>query len=87
MEGRKGKGDSMEEKRMHKIFIDLERLNRLNAEGCMACGHKFSLGDEVVLASGKWQGFKYIHKNEAVFDRKTESYYERKYYATVKDSL
>jgi hypothetical protein len=77
----------VEEKRMHRIFIDLERLNRLNAEGCRACGHKFSLGDEVVLARGKWQGFKYIHRNEAVFDRKTASYFERRYYQAVKESL
>jgi hypothetical protein len=49
----------MGDKKKHKILIDLEMLNRLNAEGCIACGRKFNLGDEVVLARGKWQGFKY----------------------------
>lgn len=44
-----------------RVLIDLEKLNTLNAEGCLACGKKFSLGEEVVLALGKWQGLKYIH--------------------------
>jgi len=76
---------SMESKKKqkHRIFIDLERLNRLNT-GCLACGHRFSLGDEVVLARGKWDGFKYIHVQEAIFDSKTDTHYERKYYSAVK---
>lgn len=77
----------MEKKKMHRVFIDLEKLNRLNAEGCLACGHKFSLGDEVVLARGKWQGFKYIHENEAIFDKKTDAHYDRKYYWAMRNSL
>ena len=77
----------MAEKKMNRILIDLEKLNRLNAEGCLACGRKFSLGDPVVLARGKWQGFKYIHENEAIFDKKTDSHYDRKYYAAMKHSL
>jgi hypothetical protein len=74
------------EKQKHRIFIDLERLNRLNT-GCLACGHRFSLGDEVILARGKWHGFKYIHVQEAVFDSKTDTHYERKYYRAVHKSL
>ena len=77
----------MEDKRKIKILIDLEKLNRLNAEGCLACGHKFSLGDEVVLARGKWEGFKYIHENEAVFDKNHNAHYERRYYAAARGSL
>ncbi len=77
----------MEDKRKIKILIDLEKLNRLNAEGCLACGHKFSLGDEVVLARGKWEGFKYIHENEAVFDKRRNAHYERRYYAAARKSL
>ena len=77
----------MESRKRNKILIDLEKLNRLNADGCLACGHKFSLGDEVVLARGKWQGFKYIHENEAIFDKRTDTHYERRHYATVKESL
>jgi len=61
-----------------KIMIDLERLNRLNAEGCPACKRKFTLGETVVLACGPWQGAKYIHENEAVFDKTISAYYERK---------
>jgi hypothetical protein len=78
---------SMQDKRKFKILIDLEKLNRLNAEGCLACGQKFNLGDEVVLARGKWDGLKYIHENEAVFNKKHNAHYERKYYAAVKESL
>jgi hypothetical protein len=78
----------MERKRkQQKILIDLEKLNRLNAEGCLACGHKFNLGDEVVLARGRWEGFKYIHAGEAFLDKKTDCHYDRKYYATMKHSL
>jgi hypothetical protein len=61
-----------------KIIIDLEKLNRLNAQGCPACKKKFTLGEMAVLACGSWQGAKYIHENEAVFDKKTSTYYERK---------
>lgn len=79
---------SMESKKKqkHRILIDLERLNRLST-GCLACGHRFSLGDEVVLARGKWDGFKYIHVQEAIFDSKTDTHYERKHYSAVKKAL
>jgi hypothetical protein len=60
-----------------RILIDLEKLNSLNEEGCPACGGKFTLGEEVVLARGNWQGVKYIHENEAFFDKKTNEHYER----------
>jgi hypothetical protein len=74
----------VERKREFKVLIDLEKQNRLNAEGCLACGKKFSLGEEVVLARGKWEGYKYIHKNEAVFDKQANKHYERGYYRTKK---
>jgi len=80
-------GVSMKDKGKFKILIDLEKLNRLNAEGCLACGQKFNLGDEVILARGKWEGFKYIHESEAVFDKNLNGHYERRYYAAVKESL
>ncbi|MBW1860066.1 MAG: hypothetical protein JRI70_08340 [Deltaproteobacteria bacterium] len=74
----------MERKREFKVLIDLEKQNRLNTEGCPACGKKFSLGDEVVLARGRWHGYKYIHQNEAVFDKHANKHYERGYYRTKK---
>ncbi|MBW1740420.1 MAG: hypothetical protein JRJ42_04695 [Deltaproteobacteria bacterium] len=77
----------MKNKRKFRTLIDLEKLNRLNAEGCLACGKKFTLGNEVVLARGKWQGFRYIHENEAIFDQKSGDYYERGYYAAMKKGL
>jgi hypothetical protein len=69
----------MTNERKNKILIDLERLNRLNSEGCLACGKKFALGEEVVLARGKWSGFKYIHENEARFDPRSNCHYDRRY--------
>ena len=64
-----------------KIIMDLEKVNRFNAEGCAACGRKFSLGEIAVLACGFWEdGPRYIHENEAVFDRKTATYIERRCY-------
>lgn len=64
-----------------KLMLDLEKVNTLNAEGCPACGKKFSLGDTVVLSCGAWEGdSKYIHENEAVFDPKRRIYMERRCY-------
>lgn len=63
-----------------KTLIDLEKLNTLNPEGCPACGRRFELGEPVVLAFGNWQGKRYIHEDEAVFDKETDSYSERRYY-------
>jgi hypothetical protein len=74
----------MAERRRLKILMDLEKLNTLNEEGCLACSRKFTLGEEVVLARGKWKGFKYIHEDEAFFDKKTNEYYERRYYLNRK---
>lgn len=65
-----------------KFIMDLEMLNTGNEKGCVACGKKFSLGDTVVLACGAWEGgVKMIHENEAIFDKKTDGYVERKCYA------
>jgi hypothetical protein len=55
-------------RKKHTFMIGLEKLNTLNAEGCPACGHKFTLGETVVLACGAWGGAKLIHENEAVWD-------------------
>lgn len=66
----------------YKFIMDLERLNRFNSEGCPACGHKFSLGDPVVVACGTWEGgAKVIHENEAVFDKSTGQFVERRCYS------
>ena len=68
-------------KRQKKI-VDLELLNRLNAEGCPACGRKFTLGETVVAACGAWEGGpKMIHENEAVWDSQSSSYVERRCHA------
>lgn len=68
-----------------KIIMDLESLNATNAQGCSACGRKFSLGDTAVLACGAWgNGPRYIHENEAVRDARTDQYFERSYYAGLK---
>ena len=44
------------EKKRQTFIIDLEKLNSLNAEGCAACGRKFTLGETVVRACGAWEG-------------------------------
>jgi hypothetical protein len=68
-----------------KTIIDLEKLNSFNAEGCPACGRKFTLGEPVVLACGAWEGeSKFIHENEAIFDEDTATYFERRCYASRK---
>ncbi|MFB0520039.1 MAG: hypothetical protein ACETWD_01265 [Desulfatiglandales bacterium] len=70
----------MKTSKRSKTLIDLEKLNILNIEGCPACGRKFALGELVVLACGNWEGERYIHEDEAAFDKETNSYYERRYY-------
>jgi hypothetical protein len=58
-----------------KIVIDRAMLMTLKA--CPVCGRKFHLGEPVVLADGSWQGPpRWIHEDEAVFDRKTNRYVE-----------
>ena len=65
-----------------KTIIDSERLNRLK-EGCPACGHKFNLGDPVVMACGAWEGGpKLIHEHEAVLDPLSGEYVEKHCYST-----
>ena len=68
-----------------KIIMDLESLNTSNAQGCPACGRKFSLGDTAVLACGAWGGTpRYIHESEAVLDGETGRYFERGYFRSLK---
>jgi hypothetical protein len=63
------------------LIIDLEKLNTLNAEGCPACGQKFTLGEIAVLASGPWEGAaRVVHESDAVWDPKTNTFLERKFY-------
>ncbi|MEJ2658659.1 MAG: hypothetical protein P8012_15975 [Desulfobacterales bacterium] len=64
------------------FIMDLERLNTYNAQGCPACGQKFNLGDTVVAACGTWDGKKFIHESEAVFDEKISAYVDRKCFTT-----
>ena len=74
--------------KIQKRIVDLELLNRLNAEGCPACGRKFSLGETVVTACGAWEGgAKMIHENEAVWDAQTCAYVERRCYAAGRGSI
>jgi len=72
-------------RRKHSLLIDLEKLNTLNAEGCPACGEKFTLGEIAVYACGFWEGApRIIHENDAVWDPKTASFIERKCYEARK---
>ena len=65
----------------HKFMIDLQKLNELNAEGCPACGKKFTLGETAVVACGAWEGgTKAIHENEAIWDDTQGVYVERRCY-------
>jgi hypothetical protein len=59
-------------------LVDLEKLNLLNSEGCAACGRKFTLGETVVLACGPWEGARYVHENEAVWDASNSAFVERR---------
>ena len=79
-------GESVMNPNQNKTIIDLAKLNELNAEGCPACGRKFNLGEPVVMACGAWEGPpKFIHENEAIFDRNAGSYFERRCYASRRE--
>ncbi len=68
-----------------KIIIDLEKISGSLSAGCAACGRKFSLGETAVLACGSWEGGpRYIHENEAVFERKTSRYLEQRCYDSLR---
>jgi len=72
-------------KNRQTFIIDLEKLNTLNAEGCAACGRKFTLGETVVKACGAWEGPpKIIHESEAVWDTATFGFIERRCYESRK---
>jgi hypothetical protein len=59
-----------------KTVVDREML--MNLKTCTACGRRFNLGEPVVLAYGAWEGPpKWIHEEEAVFDRQKNAYVER----------
>ena len=69
-------------KRNRVFILDLDMLNTYNSEGCKACGSKFNLGDQVVWACGEWQGGpQLVHAQEAVWDKASETYFERHCYA------
>lgn len=70
------------------FIMNLEQLNRYNSEGCPACGHKFNLGDPVVVACGAWEGGpKVIHEREAAFDSTTNEYVERRCFSARRASV
>ena len=62
-----------------KLETIMDREKLMHFKTCAACGQPFSLGDPVVLACGAWQGPpKLIHENEAVWDERRSTYFERK---------
>lgn len=71
-----------------KYIVDLNILNTYNAKGCEACHHKFNLGDTVVLACGPWTDgcSRLIHERDAVFDPKTGTSFERKYFSRLRSN-
>ena len=77
---------AISDKKQQTFIIDLEKLNTLNAEGCVACGRKFNLGETVVKACGAWEEPpKFIHENEAVWDRPTATFVERRCHQSRKN--
>jgi hypothetical protein len=86
--GNRYKEVPMQQKPDSPFLVDLDVLNTHNEKGCGACNRKFSLGDTVVMACGSWPDdcMKLIHEHEAVFDEKTQAWYERTYYQSLAQS-
>ena len=57
-----------------KAIVDREML--MQWKTCGACDRKFNLGEPVVLACGGWEGARWIHEEEAEFDRRCGMYVE-----------
>jgi hypothetical protein len=68
------------QRRKLTVMLDHEKLNLLSPEGCAACGGTFTLGETVVLACGPWEGAKFVHEAEAVWDEATSAFVERRCY-------
>lgn len=68
-----------------KYIVTLDILNTYNEKGCESCNQKFNLGDTVVMAVGGWPDncVKLIHESEAVFDKKTNTYYDKVFYQSL----
>jgi hypothetical protein len=65
-----------------KILLDLQKLNELNSIGYAG---KFCLGDTVVIACGGGnEGPQYMLERDAVFDKNTNTYWQRDCYAAKK---
>ena len=64
--------------RPQKIILDLQKLNELNSQGYAG---KFSLGETVVLAcAGCNESPRYINERDAIYDKTTNSYWDRNFY-------
>ncbi len=65
-----------------KMLLDLQKLNELNSMGYAG---EFCLGDTVVTACGDWRGGpKYILEHKAVYEKTTNTYWERHCYEARK---
>jgi hypothetical protein len=50
----------------------------MNLKRCAACGKKFNLGEEVILACGPWDGpAQWIHPEDAALDPQSGTYVAR----------
>ncbi|MFP4474083.1 MAG: hypothetical protein ACLFOY_00895 [Desulfatibacillaceae bacterium] len=50
------------------ILVDREMVHNLASQGCAICGHGFAMGETVVPAEGEWEGTRYVHEQEAVWE-------------------
>jgi len=67
-----------------KTLLDIGKLNELNSQGYAG---KFTLGETVVLACGAWDnGPRYIAEKEAIYDKATNSFWEKNCYHARKNS-
>ncbi|MEW5736809.1 MAG: hypothetical protein AB1921_18335 [Thermodesulfobacteriota bacterium] len=60
-----------------KRIVDLLFLNSLDSPRCPSCRLPFTLGETVVLATGSFEGCRYVHEADARFDRGAGGYVER----------
>ncbi|MFH1156145.1 MAG: hypothetical protein V1793_20250 [Pseudomonadota bacterium] len=71
-------------KEQFKSMVTLNMMNSREHSTCAFCGHRFSLGEPVVLASGGWHGGpRLVHERDAVYDRASGTYVERRCFEQV----
>ena len=67
-----------------RTLVTLDMMNSRDRSSCAFCGHKFGLGEPVVMAWGPWgREARLVHERDAIFDKASGSWVERRCFEQV----